>query len=109
MLLPWMPPPKPGIQDEFSNLLAGQTFSLGRLTNPPHPMWVHFETIHVLSQPTYASKYPPAMGLLFAFGQTVFGDPWIGVLLSSAVLCSSVCWALQGWIAPAWALVGTLL
>jgi hypothetical protein len=35
-------------------------------------MWIHFETFHELSHPTYASKFPPVSGLMFGFGQLVF-------------------------------------
>src|SRR5712664_4481396 len=108
-VLPVLPVPSPVMHDESSYLLMSDTFAHGRLANPTHPMWVHFETFQVNQVPTYVSKYYPAQGIFLAVGQVVFGHPFWGVLLSSVLMCAAICWMLQGWMPSAWALLGGIL
>lgn len=101
--------PLPRAHDETSYLLAADTYARGRLANPPHPHWEHFETPHVIHQPTYASKYQPGQGLVLALGQVLSGHALPGVWLGAAALAAAVTWMLWA-LAPArWALLGGVL
>ncbi len=108
-VLPVEPVPAPGIHDEFGYLLSADTFAHGRLTNPTHPMWVHFESMTIIQQPTYCSAFYPAQGMFLAIGQVLFRHPFWGVLFSTALMCAAICWALQGWMPPGWAFLGGVL
>lgn len=99
---------EPRIHDEFSYLLGAETFAAGRLTNAPHPLWRHFETFHVLSQPTYMTKYPPASSLVLAAGIKL-GHRVIGLWLATAAMAAATCWMLLGWVPRRWAVAGSII
>ncbi|HXM97606.1 MAG TPA: hypothetical protein VN982_03955 [Candidatus Dormibacteraeota bacterium] len=101
--------PVPRVPDEFSYLLLGDTFAFGRVSNPAPSLPEFFETLDVLIRPVYVSKYFPAQGVFLGLGQKLTGHFAVGVWLSSALACAAVCWMLQAWVGPTWALCGGFL
>jgi len=108
-IFPLFPVPLPFVPDDFSFLLACGTFARGRLANPTPAMWTHFESIHITMQPTYQSMYFPGQGLVLAASKVLLGNPWIGLLIVSALMCAALCWMLQAWLPPSWALLGGVI
>ena len=107
--LPVLPKPTPIIPDEHSNLFLAQTLAAGRLANPAHPMGSHFETLFILQRPAYASVYPPVQGAFLATGLVLFHQPWAGVLVSIAAMCTAIVWMLRAYMTRLWALYGGVL
>jgi hypothetical protein len=105
-ILPFYAIPLPFVPDDFSFLLACDTFVRGRLANPTPAMWMHFESIHITMVPTYQSMYFPGQGLLLAAGTFFFGNPWFALLLMSGLVCAGLTWMLQAWLPRNWALLG---
>ena len=87
-------PPIPEVSDEWSYLLAGDTFASGRITNPASP---HRSLVgeNVFGTPTYQSKYPPANGLMLATGTRLGGHPVVGLWLSAGLLAAACTWCFQ--------------
>jgi hypothetical protein len=108
-LIPVFPVPPPVVTDEFSHLLLADTLLHGRVANPAHVLWPHFESPHLLVNPVYVSNYFPGQGAVLAAARWLTGSPWPGILALSGMFAAVLCWSLQGWMPARWALFGSLL
>jgi hypothetical protein len=108
-LIPLLPVPIPIVSDEFSHLLLADTLLHGRVANPAHPFWQHFESLHILQQPHYVSSYFPGHALVLAAGILALHSAWAGVLAECAAFLGILYWALRGWMPSRWALFGVVL
>ncbi len=101
--------PVPQCHDEFSYLLAADTLLHGRFANPTPAAWQSLQSLHVIMQPTYASKYPVGLGLVVALGLLLFGNPLAGSWLTAATLSAACTWMLAGALPRRWSLAGGLI
>jgi hypothetical protein len=108
-LVPLMPVPVPIVTDEFSHLLLADTLLHGRVANPVHPFWPHFESIHILMRPHYVSAYFPFHAAWLAAGRYLLNSAWAGVLAECFCFLAALYWMLRGWMPARWALFGVLL
>ena len=108
-LVPWIPIPHPLGPDEFSHVFLAKTLLLGRLANPPHPLWQHFETIHIIPQPTFSSMYMAGQACFLAAGKLLVGNFFGGVLLETALFCAALVWFLRAYVPPGWAFYGGMI
>lgn len=95
--------------DEFSYLLAADTLLHGRLANPTPDAWQSLQSLHVIMQPKYVSKYPLGVGFVVAIGISLFDNPLVGSWLSAAALSAACTWMLAGAVSRQWSLMGGLL
>lgn len=105
----WLLPFTPRVHDEFSYLLAADTFLHGRLANPSPQLWQPFQSFHIVLQPSYASKYPLGLTLLIALGWGLLGTPIAGCWMAAGICASSIAWMLAGLTSRRWAVLGGLL
>ena len=108
MIACWAKWPNLNTHDEFCYWLQADTFRLGRMTNPTHPHWQHFESFHLLVQPTYCAKYPPGYALFMVFGWQLLGSPVAGLWLAAVCASLATHWMLRGLMSHRWALVGSV-
>jgi hypothetical protein len=107
--LAWWETPIPTIHDELSYLLAADTFASGRVTNPTHPLWVFFESFHIIHEPSYQSKYLPGQGMVLATGILLARNPFVGLWLFLCLGLVVLYWALRAWLPRNWSIFGTLI
>jgi len=108
-LIPIQPVPIPIVSDEFSHLLLTDTLLHGRVANPTHHFWQHFESLHIIQQPHYVSNYFPGHAAILAAARAALGHPWAGILAECLGFLLVLYWALRGWMPARWAMFGVLL
>src|SRR5579862_1196949 len=108
-LIPLLGVPVPVVTDEFSHFLLADTLLHGRVANPTHPFWQHFESLHIIQEPHYVSNYFPGHAIVLAAARAVIGSPWAGILAECGIFLAVLYWMLRGWMPARWAMFGVLL
>lgn len=109
ILLPIHPAPLPYVMEEHNHLFLTETYLLGRVANPVHPLAVMIQTYQQVEWPTFVSARPPLPPIFLAIGKLVFGSAFAGNLLAVGLTAAALCWALQGWVGGRRAALGSFL
>ncbi len=109
LLLVVDPVPQPYVMEEFNHLFLADTYSLGRLANPVHPLAVMIQSYQQVEWPHYMSGRPPLPPIFLFVGQVLLGSPFAGNLLAVALTSSALCWMLQGWVPGRWSVLGSVM
>lgn len=108
-LLPLVPVPLPYVMEEFNHLFLTQTYDLGRVSNPVHPLAVMVQTYQQIEWPHYVSARPPLPPIFFYLGQALLGSPFLGNLIAVGLTSGALCWALLGWVEARFAAIATFM
>ncbi len=109
MAIAWTRWPEPSMHDDFGNLLVATTLLEGRFANPVPSAWQSMETFHVIFQPSYASKYPVGLGVLFAIGKLLFGSFAAGLWICAGLASSAMAWMILAHFPRRWGLAAGLM
>ena len=67
------------------------------------------ESSYILFEPNYTSYYPIGQSVVLLLPKLLGVTPWLGVWASVGLMCAALCWMLQAWLPPRWALIGALV
>ncbi len=101
--------PTPCIHDEFSYQFMADTFALGKVVNPEHPLSQFFQTFYIIQHNgIYVSKYFPGIGVQLLVGKWL-GHPLIGVWLTVGLFGVSLLFFLRQFFSESVAFIVSLL
>ncbi len=109
MAIAWSRWPEPSMHDDFGNLLVATTLLEGRFANPVPSAWQSMETFHVVFQPSYASKYPVGLGVMFAVGKLLFGSFAAGLWICAGLASSAIAWMILAHFPRRWGFAAGLM
>lgn len=99
---------QPVVHDEFAYLFQAKTFLAGRTSFPSPPEPLFFDAFHILTDPVYASKYPPGHAAALLPG-VALGAPWLTPLLLAGTSLLLLGRLARPWIGAGGALLLVLL